>query len=93
MSTSSKKHPGADAKLIASKDLLVYTCICGQMPSSHNWLFQRKDTMSMSVHPGRFVTANGVNIYYEEHGQGPPLLLIHGGTITASIDTVCQTIK
>ena len=29
---------------------------------------------------GRFIEANGLNIYYEEHGQGTPLLLIHGGT-------------
>lgn len=32
---------------------------------------------------GQFVHANGVNMYYEVHGQGEPLLLIHGGTVTA----------
>lgn len=32
---------------------------------------------------GRFVQANGLDIYYEEHGQGEPLLLIHGGALTA----------
>src|SRR5215210_8089555 len=26
--------------------------------------------------------ANGLDIYYEEHGQGKPLLLIHGGALT-----------
>ena len=26
--------------------------------------------------------ANGLNIYYEEHGQGKPLILIHGGALT-----------
>lgn len=26
-----------------------------------------------------YVTANGVNYYYEIHGQGEPLLLLHGG--------------
>lgn len=31
----------------------------------------------------QFVHANGVNMYYEAHGQGEPLLLIHGGTLTA----------
>jgi pimeloyl-ACP methyl ester carboxylesterase len=32
---------------------------------------------------GHVVEANGVNIYYEAHGQGEPLLLIHAGTLTA----------
>lgn len=26
--------------------------------------------------------ANGLNIYYEEHGQGTPLILLHGGTVS-----------
>src|SRR5262245_55262728 len=28
---------------------------------------------------GRYVEANGLNIYYEEMGEGEPLLLLHGG--------------
>src|SRR5689334_4483044 len=32
---------------------------------------------------GHYIQANDLNIYYEEHGQGKPLLLIHGGTLTA----------
>ncbi len=28
------------------------------------------------------VKANGLNIYYEEHGQGKPLILLHGGTVS-----------
>jgi pimeloyl-ACP methyl ester carboxylesterase len=32
---------------------------------------------------GQVVQANGVNIYYEAYGQGKPLLLLHGGTLTA----------
>ncbi|HKP53648.1 MAG TPA: alpha/beta hydrolase [Chloroflexia bacterium] len=31
---------------------------------------------------GRYIQANGLDIYYEEHGQGKPLLLIHGGILT-----------
>jgi pimeloyl-ACP methyl ester carboxylesterase len=27
---------------------------------------------------GHYVTANGVKLYYETYGQGPPLLLLHG---------------
>ena len=30
----------------------------------------------------KYVKANGLDIYYEEHGTGEPLLLIHGGTLT-----------
>ena len=31
---------------------------------------------------GRYLMANGVNTYYEVHGEGDPLLLMHGGTDT-----------
>ena len=27
---------------------------------------------------GKFVTVNGAKIYYEEYGQGEPLILLHG---------------
>ena len=29
---------------------------------------------------GKFATANGIKIYYEEYGQGEPLLLLHGNS-------------
>ena len=34
---------------------------------------------------GQYIQANGLDIYYEEHGQsqGKPLILIHGGGLTA----------
>ena len=35
--------------------------------------------------PGRYVSANGLQIYYEEYGQGEPLVLVHGGTETSQI--------
>jgi len=31
---------------------------------------------------GKIVHANGLDIYYDEHGTGDPLLLLHGGTLT-----------
>src|SRR5215813_2855383 len=34
--------------------------------------------------PGRFVEVNQAALYYEEHGDGPPLILIHGGLSTSS---------
>jgi pimeloyl-ACP methyl ester carboxylesterase len=32
--------------------------------------------------PGNYASANGLNLYYEIHGQGPPLLLLNGGTLS-----------
>lgn len=29
---------------------------------------------------GSYAKVNGLNMYYEIHGDGPPLLLLHGGT-------------
>lgn len=34
---------------------------------------------------GRFVEANGLNIFYQEYGSGIPLILIHGGTVTSNM--------
>ena len=36
------------------------------------------------IHHGHYIQANGLHIYYEEHGQGKPLLLIHGGILTGA---------
>jgi len=32
---------------------------------------------------GNFVQLNDLNMYYEVRGQGAPLLLLHGGTLTS----------
>jgi pimeloyl-ACP methyl ester carboxylesterase len=34
--------------------------------------------------PGRAVEVNGAALYYEEHGDGQPLILIHGGLSTSA---------
>src|SRR5688572_9159392 len=31
---------------------------------------------------GHYISANGLDIYYQEYGQGKPLVLIHGGALT-----------
>jgi pimeloyl-ACP methyl ester carboxylesterase len=32
---------------------------------------------------GVYIEANGLEVYYEDYGEGEPLLLIHGGTATS----------
>jgi pimeloyl-ACP methyl ester carboxylesterase len=32
--------------------------------------------------PGRYASVNGLKMYYEVHGVGPPLLLLHGAFLT-----------
>ena len=34
--------------------------------------------------PGRFVDVNGARLYYEEHGGGAPLLLLHSGLVSSA---------
>lgn len=33
---------------------------------------------SQEVAPGRYASVNGLNMYYEVHGSGRPLVLLHG---------------
>lgn len=42
------------------------------MSSSHAWGDEIAD-------PGQYLKLNGLNIYFEIHGSGEPLLLLHGG--------------
>ena len=37
-----------------------------------------------NVGQGKFIATNGIEIYYEDHGVGHPLVLLHGGTGTGS---------
>jgi pimeloyl-ACP methyl ester carboxylesterase len=39
------------------------------------WKISSRDSGS-----GRYATVNGISMYYEIHGRGEPLLLLHGGT-------------
>jgi len=41
-------------------------------------------TIEKSTAGGKYIEANGLNIYYEEYGSGKPLILLHGGTQTSA---------
>ncbi|PWT73798.1 MAG: alpha/beta hydrolase [Bacteroidetes bacterium] len=38
--------------------------------------------MQVQPHPGQYANINGLQLYYEIHGDGYPLILIHGGGST-----------
>ena len=40
---------------------------------------QAKEKTMTSENSGRYAQANGMNLYYERHGKGSPLILLHGG--------------
>ena len=47
---------------------------------------------------GRYAQANGLMMFYEARGSGPPLILLHGGTATSSmwrpqIPTSCAALQ
>src|SRR6476646_10021044 len=43
------------------------------------------DKIEFGDHHGKTINIHGKNIYYEEYGQGTPLLLFSGGGINRSI--------
>src|SRR3546814_600485 len=44
------------------------------------------NALSSQSHGGQYAQINGVRIYYETYGEGPPVLVLHGGT--AFIETM-----
>lgn len=42
-------------------------------------------SQGMANQRGHVIEANGVNIYYESHGHGEPLLLLHAGSLTGDM--------
>ncbi|MBN9382830.1 MAG: alpha/beta hydrolase [Chitinophagaceae bacterium] len=45
---------------------------CFRADGSHSYAYDNNDTA------GKFADVGGIRIYYEEYGQGAPLLLLHG---------------
>ena len=43
-------------------------------------LFAQAPNYGNNDRAGKYVVANGIKIYYEEYGQGQPLLLLHGNS-------------
>ena len=39
----------------------------------------------ITTRPGQHIQVNGLNMYYEEYGNGKPLILLHGGTATSQM--------
>lgn len=46
------------------------------------FLFLLSISAEVFAQEGKFIETNGVKLYYEIHGQGDPLLLLHGNTMT-----------
>jgi pimeloyl-ACP methyl ester carboxylesterase len=42
--------------------------------------FRKAPTYGNNASTGKYADANGIKIYYEEYGQGQPLLLLHGNS-------------
>ena len=50
----------------------LHTSICGRTTVTTNETGEAKGT-------GQYAEVNGINLYYETHGTGRPMILLHGG--------------
>jgi len=65
--------------------LIVTSLIIPACNNSKNKTMAQQVTTTNEIKkdsPGNYASVNGLNMYYEIHGQGTPLVLIHGGGST-----------
>jgi hypothetical protein len=62
-----------------------YLCRCGQLhqPLSNAQGLRLQETAEMGDATVRYANVNGLKMYYEVHGSGRPLVLLHGAFGTA----------
>jgi hypothetical protein len=46
----------------------------------HTFVFPLKSRETIyGLNNGKYIEVSGINIYYEEYGEGEPILMLHGG--------------
>jgi pimeloyl-ACP methyl ester carboxylesterase/uncharacterized protein YndB with AHSA1/START domain len=56
---------------------------------------EKLETYLASAAPGKYADVNGIKLYYEIHGSGTPLVLLHGGgsTINTTFGRILPSLK
>jgi len=67
MATGDEFQPAGEST--SAEPDLIYE---GSMTMATDWTTQAKGT-------GQYAEVNGINLYYETHGSGRPIILLHGG--------------
>src|SRR5258708_12604504 len=66
------------AGMMMSRRRLIQTSAAGMVGATALRLRFAKEVTQMSSQNG-YASVNGLNLYYEIHGVGEPLILLHGG--------------
>lgn len=75
LSDGSNWSPWMEVKLTRVKDLMEHPFDTGSTSKNREKKPERPDREAT----GNYTFVNGLNIYYEIHGTGKPLILLHGG--------------
>jgi pimeloyl-ACP methyl ester carboxylesterase len=67
-------------RILSTLIILSVTCVAGSSIAQN----AGHDTMSTAIESG-YASVNGVDLYYEIHGAGSPLVLLHGGVAPAEV--------